>query len=72
MTIVFQGHVTKIEQGHQCVNVHVQPEMSACEHEIVLRIPASDAAHWLPGRQVSVTAYALAPPMTPNADITGR
>ena len=61
MTIVFQGHVTRVELGADSkLDVHVQTAQAECGQVIVLRVPREAAAHWLPGRVVSFTAYALA------------
>lgn len=66
MTITFQGHVKYIELGSDNkMDVHIQTAMAECGQVIVLHIPRKDAAHWLPGRAVSITAYAFdtAPPL---------
>ena len=60
MTIVFQGHVERVELGaDNKLDVHVQTAKAECGQVIVLHVPRAAAAHWLPGRMVSVTAYAL-------------
>jgi hypothetical protein len=63
VTIVFQGHVERIETGHNNkLDVHVVTSQAECGQTIVLHVQRKDAAHWLPGRMVSVTAYAFDPP----------
>ena len=67
MTIVFQGHVDQVDlkapSGHVRVKIYIQARVSA--EPLYLNIPDKDAAHWLAGRAVSVTAYTLAPPIEP-------
>ena len=62
MTIQFNGHVTKLEAVPDGMEVHVATEQAKCGHDIVLRMPLTQAEHWLPGRIVVVTAYTLLPP----------
>lgn len=62
MTIVFQGHVERIEQGPgNKLSVHIRTEMEKCGQVVVLHVPPEAAGHWLPGRSVSFTAYAFDP-----------
>lgn len=75
MTIVFRGHVERIETGFNGrLDVHVQTEQDKCGQTLVLHVPAEAAAHWLPGRMVSITAYAYdLPKVHPlSADEPGR
>ena len=68
MTIVFQGHVERVELGAESkLDVHVQTADAECGQVVVLRVPRSAATHWLPGRMVSFTVYALAEPATADA-----
>ena len=62
MTIVFQGHVQKLEGTPTGVAVTIRPAISACPHDIVLLVPRIDAANWLPGDLVSFTVYAMPGP----------
>jgi hypothetical protein len=64
MTIVFSGHITKTStEGPTGFSVTIYPERAACEQmEITLFVPRRDAAHWLPGRQISATIYAFSEP----------
>ena len=60
MTIVFQGHVERLELGpDNKMDVHVQTAAAECGQVMVLHVPRSSAAHWMPGRCVSITAYAF-------------
>ena len=61
MTIVFQGHVEKIEIGPigKLAVTLVTPMVECNGAELVVFVPASDGAHWMPGRAVSFTIYAL-------------
>lgn len=62
MTIVFQGHVERIEVGAPgTVNVHVVTPQAECGQTVVLHVPAKHAAHWLPGLAVQFTVYAYDP-----------
>lgn len=63
--IQFQGHVASLHTGHRSdlMNAQVNVELAACNpYELNLAIPAEDAAHWLPGRQILVTVEVLPPP----------
>ena len=61
MTIQFQGHVDQVDlkapSGHVRVKIHIQSSVS--DEPLYLNIPYKDAAHWVAGRAVSVTAYTL-------------
>ena len=60
MTIVFQGHVERVELGaDNKLDVHVRTAMAECGQVVVLHPPRGAAAHWLPGRAVSFTVYAF-------------
>lgn len=60
MTIVFQGHVARVDLGvDNKLDVHVQTAAAECGQVVVLHVPRSAAAHWLPGRAVQVTAFAF-------------
>ena len=66
MTVVFQGHVERVELGADGkLDVHVQTAAAECGQVVVLRVPRSTATHWLPGRMVSFTVYALPEKETP-------
>lgn len=63
MTIVFQGHVERVELGpDNKLDVHVQTAAAGCGQVVVLHVPRDKAAHWLPGRLVQVTAFAYDAP----------
>lgn len=64
MTIVFQGHVQKIENGgiDGKLQVSIVTEAAVCGQTITLAVEPSQAQHWLPGRHVSITAYTLPEP----------
>lgn len=67
MTIIFQGHVERIERGFGGkLDVHVQTASAECGQVLVLHAPADAGAHWMPGRMVSITAYAF-DPVEPSA-----
>lgn len=64
MTIVFQGHISRLDL-HSAplgkVSVTLQTPMSETGgKEWNIYVPQAQAAHWLPGRVVSFTLYALA------------
>ena len=62
MTLVFQGHIEKVERaGLAQIAVSVYADQRVCPDGIVLMIPEKDVAHWLVGRCVSITAYAFEP-----------
>lgn len=63
MTVTFQGHVASLETAAPAqVAVKLRTPMDpAGGHEMVLRLPAEEARHWLPGTMVQFTIYALAP-----------
>ncbi len=67
MTIVFQGHVEKVELFGANIDVHVVTPMAECGQVVVLHVPRGEAAHWLPGALVQFTIYAM-PPATPSTD----
>ena len=70
MTIVFQGHVTRVESSvGKTLDVHVQTAQAECGQVIVLHVPAAAAAHWLVGRAVRITAYAF--DTSPEQEVTG-
>ena len=62
MTITFQAHVERIETSREpgMIDVHVQTAQAECGQVVVLRAPKAAAAHWLVGRQVQFTVYAMA------------
>jgi len=61
MTIVFQGHVTRVESNvGKTIDVHVQTAQAECGQIVVLHVPQEAAAHWLVGRAVQFTVYAMA------------
>ena len=61
MTITFQGHVERVEVSRELgmIDVCVQTAQAECGQVIVLHVPKASAAHWLVGRQVQFTVYAL-------------
>ena len=60
MSIVFQGHIERVELGaDNKLDVHVRTATAECGQVVVLRVPRGAASHWLPGKAVSFTAYAL-------------
>jgi hypothetical protein len=66
MTIVFQGHIkcTSVEHampGQLAVTL-CTPRKEADGKEWTIFVPRETAAHWLPGRAVSFTIYALPEP----------
>ncbi len=64
MTITFQGHVERVEVSRELgmIDVCVQTAQAECGQVIVLHVPKASAAHWLVGRQVQFTVYALEEP----------
>ncbi len=63
MTIVFQGHIESVKRHRdKRVAVHVITQQDVCPEGMTLLVPESDAGHWLVGRQVQITAYAVEPP----------
>lgn len=61
MTITFHGHVSKMEIhcGGE-MELTIQTPMDPCNGKpLVVRIPAAQAQHWMPGRIVSFTLYTL-------------
>lgn len=67
MTIIFKGHVAQVVLSGTYLDVHIQTAAEECGQTIVVHVPRSAAAHWLPGRAVSLTMYAFDPPQTANA-----
>ena len=64
--IQFQGHVVSLHSGFRSdqMRAEVNVELDACSpYELFLTIPADDALHWLPGRQVLFTFEVLPPPV---------
>jgi hypothetical protein len=62
MTIVFQGHVKTVELGAPgLLDVHIQTPQAECGQVVVLHVPATQGAHWLPGRTVNFTVHAYDP-----------
>lgn len=61
MTIVFQGHVSKMEAtGAGEIEVTIQTPMDPCDGKpIAVRMSQVEAKHWMPGRMVSFTLYTL-------------
>ena len=60
MTITFCGHIERVELGaDNKLDVHVKTAMAECGQTVVLHVPRTAAAHWLPGRTVQWTVYAL-------------
>ena len=64
MTITFQGHVERVEVSREpgMIDVCIQTAQAECGQAVVLHIPKASAAHWLVGRQVQFTVYALEEP----------
>ena len=63
MTIVFQGHIERVNLGaDNSLDVHVRTPMVECGQVVVLHVPREASAHWLPGRLVSFTIYAFDDP----------
>ena len=62
MTIVFQGHVARVETSCEPrkIDVHVQTAQAECGQVVVLHVSQEAAAHWLVGRAVHFTVYAMA------------
>ena len=61
MTITFQGHVqsmTAVSNGEVELTI-ITPMEPTSGKSFIVRVPAKDAQHWLPGRMVSFTVYAL-------------
>jgi hypothetical protein len=63
MTIVFQGHIERVELGpDNKLDVHVQTASAECGQVVVLHVPRDKATHWLPGRLVQATIFAFDAP----------
>lgn len=59
MTIIFQGHIQRVELGGaDALDVHVQTAQKECGEVVVLHVPRAAAAHWMPGRCVQFTVFA--------------
>jgi hypothetical protein len=61
MTITFQGHVEAMSAtGMGEIELSIVTPMDPCNGKpFVVRIPADQAKHWIPGRMVSFTLYTL-------------
>jgi hypothetical protein len=63
MTIVFQGHVAEMKTAGSELELTIQTPMDPCNGKpFVVRIPATESKHWIPGRMVSFTIYTLPEP----------
>ena len=59
MTIVFQGHIERVELGaDNKLNVYVRTAVAECGQIVVLHPPREASTHWTPGRAVNFTVYA--------------
>lgn len=61
MTITFQGHVEsmRVTTGGEVELTICTPMEPTSGKNFIVRVPAKNAQHWLPGRTVSFTVYAL-------------
>ena len=64
MTITFQGHVSEMKRdGSEEMLLTIYTPQDPCDGKpFIVRIPAAQAKHWLPGRMVSFTLYTLPEP----------
>jgi hypothetical protein len=60
MTITFNGHVAEMKHSGSEIELTLITPMDPCDGKpFIVRIPASQAKHWIPGRVVSFTLYTM-------------